>query len=117
MQLRRATFALSLVTVFATFGIAACDQKQDKAPAPAPSPPSSPVEKHTEKPAEPAVAIDEALLPAFGALPQTMESKDNPLTDEKIALGKALYYETKLSAANDISCNTCHLLASGGVDG
>ena len=62
------------------------------------------------------VEIDEALLPAFGPLPAVMESKDNPLTEEKITLGRALYYETRLSASNEISCNTCHILTVDGAD-
>jgi cytochrome c peroxidase len=62
------------------------------------------------------VQIDESLLPAFGALPAVMEAKDNPLTEEKILLGRALFYETRLSASNEISCNTCHILAVDGAD-
>jgi cytochrome c peroxidase len=61
--------------------------------------------------------IDPALLPAFGPLPAVMESKDNPLTEDKILLGRALYYEKRLSASNEISCNTCHLLDTFGADG
>ena len=34
----------------------------------------------------------------------------------KIALGKKLYFDTKLSLANDISCNSCHDLSNYGVD-
>lgn len=64
----------------------------------------------------PDVAIDESLLPAFGALPAVMESKDNPITEDKILLGRALYYETRLSASNEISCNTCHVLTVDGAD-
>jgi cytochrome c peroxidase len=40
----------------------------------------------------------------------------NPLTPEKVALGKQLYYETRLSLNNSESCNTCHNLATFGVD-
>lgn len=32
----------------------------------------------------------------------------NPLTEEGIALGKALFYDTRLSVDNSISCNSCH---------
>jgi cytochrome c peroxidase len=64
----------------------------------------------------PDVQIDESLLPAFGALPPVMASKDNPITEDKILLGRALYYETRLSASNEISCNTCHVLTVDGAD-
>jgi cytochrome c peroxidase len=53
----------------------------------------------------------------FGGMPATMESPDNPLTDAKIALGRILYYEPRMSANDEISCNSCHLLDEFGVDG
>ena len=34
----------------------------------------------------------------------------------KIALGKKLYFETRLSKNNKISCNSCHKLDNFGVD-
>lgn len=33
---------------------------------------------------------------------------DNPLTDEGIALGRRLFYETALSRDHDLSCGSCH---------
>lgn len=33
---------------------------------------------------------------------------DNPLTEEGIALGRMLFYDERLSAANDLSCASCH---------
>jgi cytochrome c peroxidase len=41
---------------------------------------------------------------------------DNPLTYEKIELGKMLFFDPRLSASGVISCNTCHNLATGGDD-
>ena len=41
---------------------------------------------------------------------------DNPLTAEKVALGRQLYFDTRLSFNGKISCNTCHNLKTGGVD-
>jgi cytochrome c peroxidase len=38
-------------------------------------------------------------------------------TPEKIALGKMLYFEPRLSETHDISCADCHNLSMGGVDG
>ena len=34
--------------------------------------------------------------------------KDNPLTEEKIELGRQLFFEKRLSADGNISCATCH---------
>ncbi|MCK1339569.1 cytochrome-c peroxidase [Bradyrhizobium sp. 38] len=42
--------------------------------------------------------------------------KDNPVTHEKVELGKILFFDPRLSASEIISCNTCHNLGSGGVD-
>ena len=39
-----------------------------------------------------------------------------PTNAEKVALGFALYHDTRLSGDNTISCATCHDLARGGVD-
>ena len=53
---------------------------------------------------------------AFSPLPTTAESPSNPITAAKVALGKSLYSDTRLSKANDISCNSCHNLNTFGVD-
>jgi len=63
------------------------------------------------------VQVNEAMLAAFQPLPEVMESPDNPLTEEKINLGRQLYYDARLSLGQDVSCNTCHLLDKYGVDG
>jgi len=39
------------------------------------------------------------------------------ITDQKVELGKKLYFEPRLSKSGIISCNTCHNLGLGGVDG
>ncbi len=41
---------------------------------------------------------------------------DNPVTPEKVALGRMLYFEPRLSSSHLISCNTCHNLGMGGDD-
>ncbi len=46
-----------------------------------------------------------------------IDNPKNPITKEKIELGKALYFDPRLSKSGLISCNTCHNLATGGVDG
>jgi cytochrome c peroxidase len=48
-----------------------------------------------------------ALL-ANGPLPAVPVPADNPQTDAKIRLGALLYFDTRLSADNTISCATCH---------
>lgn len=44
------------------------------------------------------------------------EMAGNPLTPEKTELGKMLYYDTRLSKTGNNSCNSCHNLATFGVD-
>jgi len=41
---------------------------------------------------------------------------ENELTDEKVALGKMLFFDPRLSSSQIVSCNTCHNLGLGGVD-
>lgn len=45
------------------------------------------------------------------ALPQTL-----PLNTDKVALGKLLFHDPRLSKDDTISCASCHKLGSGGVD-
>ncbi len=41
---------------------------------------------------------------------------ENPPSEAKIALGQQLYFDTRLSRDQTISCATCHLLQEGGDD-
>lgn len=43
--------------------------------------------------------------------------EDNYLTKEKVELGKQLYFDTRLSADNTVSCATCHSPVLGFSDG
>ncbi len=53
----------------------------------------------------------------FKPLPEVMSApEDNPATRAKLELGKMLYFEPRLSKSDTISCNSCHNLATGGVD-
>jgi len=44
------------------------------------------------------------------------QPKDNKLTPERIALGKLLYFDTRLSSTNKVSCATCHHPQRGWTD-
>ncbi len=95
--MRKTIVTLSLIAVFILIIFTACSQQE---PATAP-----------------AAAIDPAKLQLFAPLPAVMESKSNPITEEKVALGRMLYYEKRLSKSQQIACNSCHLLDKFGVDG
>lgn len=64
-----------------------------------------------------AAPITKADLAYFAPLPPQVEVANQPLTDAKIQLGRALYYETVLSKSHDVSCNSCHPLNGWGADG
>lgn len=71
-----------------------------------------------------ATLIDEAKQFGLTPIPQSkaelLKLTDNPknkITDAKVALGKKLYFDPRLSKSGIISCNTCHNLAEGGDDG
>jgi cytochrome c peroxidase len=59
---------------------------------------------------------DPTQLEVFGRLPASMPAPDDPATPARVALGRTLYYETRLSVDSTVSCNTCHLLGAYGVD-
>jgi len=63
-------------------------------------------------------AADSSALPL--GIPQDLYQfvipKDNPETPEKIALGKQLFFDTRLSADGTVSCSTCHDREKGFVD-
>jgi cytochrome c peroxidase len=42
--------------------------------------------------------------------------KDNPVTLEKVELGRMLFFEPRLSTSGLLSCNTCHNVGMGGGD-
>lgn len=50
-------------------------------------------------------------------LMKLIDNPKNPITDKKVELGKKLFFDPRLSKSNIISCNTCHNLATGGIDG
>ncbi|CAI9084887.1 cytochrome-c peroxidase [Candidatus Methylacidiphilum fumarolicum] len=55
--------------------------------------------------------------PIFGILPKVADNPANPVTPEKVNLGRYLFFEPRLSKSAKISCNSCHSLANSGVDG
>jgi cytochrome c peroxidase len=53
----------------------------------------------------------------FGPLPQVMSSEKNPVTPEKVKLGKILFYETRISVDGTVSCARCHPIGLYAADG
>jgi cytochrome c peroxidase len=53
----------------------------------------------------------------FSPLPQVMLSEKNPVTPEKVNLGKILFYEMRISVDGTVSCARCHPIGLYAVDG
>ena len=110
---------LTLVLLGAQFGCQPSDTPQDSArPADRPgagseaAQPKEPARgPKDEGPGESSLAASEstnALVDVPLGLPELPVPEDNPQTTEKIALGKMLYFDKRLSKDGTISCATCH---------
>ncbi len=83
--------------------LAACGQS---APEPTAVPPTLAPDVYTR----------DALI-SFADLPEFVAPTAYEITPEIINLGRMLYYETRISISQELSCNSCHLLDNYGVDG
>lgn len=103
----------SILVGAALFAVSACKKETPPEPPPAPAPVAA-------KPAEPPAPAGDATLAkakaVFKPLSAQFVSEKNPITPEKIALGRQLYFEKRLSKNHDVSCNSCHVLSAFGVD-
>ncbi len=70
-----------------------------------------------EKPAAPAAPPPPAPKPDPGPLGEMTVPADNPMTPEKVELGKKLFFDARLSKDGKMSCETCHLPDKGWTDG
>ncbi len=68
-------------------------------------------------PQQESVKVDPARLSAFAPLPDVMTTSAGQPSEALVDLGRMLYYEKRLSKAQNLSCNSCHDLAAYGVDG
>ena len=54
----------------------------------------------------------------FKPIPSAVPAvKGNTVTREKVELGKMLFFDPRLSASQIISCDSCHNIGAGGVEG
>ncbi len=72
--------------------------------------------QNSENPPKDFSELDAQARVFFGSLPQLAANSNNPITDEKVILGKTLYFDNILSKNQTQSCNTCHNLNTYGVD-
>ena len=66
-------------------------------------------QKAIENGLKPLPSDDEKLIALVGL--------NTPKSKEKVAIGKKLYFDPRLSKSGFISCNSCHNLGLGGADG
>jgi cytochrome c peroxidase len=52
-----------------------------------------------------------------GWAPTPVPPRDNPMSEEKVELGRHLFYDRRLSRDNTMSCGTCHQQARAFTDG
>lgn len=57
------------------------------------------------------------LPPTPEGLPELKTPENNPLTPEKVELGKELFFDKRLSKDGSASCETCHVPEKGWTDG
>ena len=50
-------------------------------------------------------------------VPEPVVPHDNPMSAEKVELGRLLFYDKQLSANNEMACATCHIQEKGFTDG
>jgi cytochrome c peroxidase len=74
-------------------------------------------ETHYQQPSARPASDTETLKAAYRRPHSIQFPKDNPYTPEKASLGKALYFDTRLSGAKVLSCATCHNPGFGWGDG
>lgn len=69
--------------------------------------------------AAPALAQSQVreLFAGLGLLEEVKHPEDNPSTPAKVALGKRLFFDPRLSGDGKQSCATCHIPALGWADG
>ena len=53
---------------------------------------------------------------ASAQLPAPRVPAGNPITPEKVQLGKALFWDEQMSSTGTVSCGTCHMPEAGGGD-
>lgn len=72
---------------------------------------------NSEQPASTPAAAPKPDAAPVGPLGEMAVPADNPVTPEKVELGKKLFFDTRLSKTGKMSCETCHLPEKGWTDG
>ena len=63
--------------------------------------------------AVPGLSKDSTEVPDIAPLPPVEPNPDNAPTDARVALGRALFFDNRISATGTMNCATCHLPHQG----
>ncbi len=64
-----------------------------------------------------AILSSSTVMAQWQALPEVAPAPaNNPTTAEKVELGKALFFDPRISSTGTVSCNSCHNVMAGGDD-
>lgn len=117
-MLQPSNFSARRFYVVAALGLCACS---GGAAEPGVEPARAAASGAAPAPAAPVVEareqVNPRLLRRFAPLAKEASINARPLADEKVALGRMLYFDKRLSKDQNQSCNTCHQLTAYGVDG
>ncbi len=102
MRTHRALWSMSLL-----LSLSQCSKSEPSAPQKAEPAAPAPLS---------AAALQTRAKSLFAPLPAQMESPKHPLTPDKVELGHKLYFDTRLSRGQELSCASCHDLNGYGVD-
>jgi cytochrome c peroxidase len=70
-----------------------------------------------QKPAaDPYAGLLDKAKASFSPLTKVADNPENPITPEKVILGRTLYFDKRMSKQGNIACNSCHNLDTYGVD-
>ncbi len=110
---------VSLLVCIASLSLAACDDSklQPQKPVESAKPPASTsASAAIEKPLPP-MPVAPPLPATPQPLPELKTPADNALSAEKVALGKQLFFDKRLSKDGTMACESCHVPEKGWTDG
>jgi cytochrome c peroxidase len=118
------TYVRQCSLIAAILGLLAAGCERDDTPKTQPDKPKENAEKRQKAQETPIAEMSKKQLVSvarqktdgFDVLPEKFPSDTNPITGEKVKLGRMLYYDKRFSKDNSISCNSCHMLDKYGVD-
>jgi cytochrome c peroxidase len=103
----------------AALGLVACDPPQPQGTSPTATGSAKPPGSTTAATTKPLPPMPKAppLAKTPAGLTEIKTPQDNPLTAEKVHLGKQLFFDKRLSKDGSASCETCHVPEKGWTDG